>query len=72
MRSDIRRFLLDRRADVTGLSGTGIVAEGVQFTDGLTVLRWLSETPSTIFYDSLEAMFRVHGHDGKTVIRWLP
>jgi len=37
----MRRFLLVRDCDPSGVSGTGIVAEGVQFSDGTAVMHWL-------------------------------
>lgn len=30
----IRTFKLNRKVDVTGVSGTGIVAEGTEFSNG--------------------------------------
>ena len=67
----MRRFQLHRHADVSGVSGTGVVAEGVAFTDGTTVIRWLSDTPSTVLWPSIDAAMRVHGHGGATELRWL-
>ena len=63
-----RRFVLARDDDVTGISGTGIVAEGVIFRDGVGCLRWLTEWPtSVVFYDrGLESIEAIHGHGGKT------
>lgn len=63
-----RRIWLDRKRDLTGVSGTGIVAEGVVFSDGTVVLRWLTEVNSTAIYPSLDAVRRIHGHDGATEI----
>lgn len=34
-----RRFTLVRHDDVTGVSGTGVVADGVRFPDGVVALR---------------------------------
>lgn len=56
--------------DETGKSGIGIVAEGLVFTDGTAVLRWMSATPSTLIFASQEQMEKIHGHDGKTTIIW--
>lgn len=66
-------FLLDRREDVTGVSGTGPVAEGVRFSDGTVALRWTSDWPtSVVFHDrGVESVEAVHGHDGRTKIVWL-
>lgn len=33
-------FELVRNNDVTGISGVGVVAEGVIFSDGTVALRW--------------------------------
>lgn len=65
-------FVLQRDEDVTGVSGTGVVAEGVEFTDGTVALRWTSEWPtSVVFHDrGMESVRHVHGHDGRTRIIW--
>ena len=65
-----RRFFLDRDLDVSGVSGTGIVAEGIQFSDGVCVVRWLSERRSTVVWSDIEDVVFIHGHDGKTQIVW--
>jgi hypothetical protein len=63
-----RTFQLHRDQDPTGISGTGVVAEGCEFTDGKTVLRWLGEHPSVNTFDTLGAAEAeaVHGHGGMT------
>lgn len=61
-----KRFDLIRSTDVSGISGTGRVAEGIQFSDGAVVLRWLGERPSTVVWASLEDAMAIHGHDGAT------
>jgi hypothetical protein len=66
-----RPFQLIRLVDHSGVSGTGVVAEGVQFTTGRAALHWVSNEPSTTAWDSVEAMLRVHGHGGDTVLRWV-
>lgn len=58
-----------RDEDETGVSGTGKVAEGVIFSDGKVVLRWLTATSSTCFYDSQIDVIKIHGHGGKTRLR---
>ena len=76
-----RLFSLVRLEDVTGISGTGIVAEGVQFSDGTAVLRWLQDgvsqvhrergvRPTTVVFESVDAVLALHGHDGATCIAW--
>lgn len=61
-----RLFRLQRNQDVTGVSGPGHVADGVEFADGTVVIRWLSEYASTVVWDRLEEAMHVHGHDGAT------
>lgn len=65
-----RRFHLLRREDVHGVSGNGVVAEGVQFTNGSTVLTWLTHLTSVAVYHSVDVLERIHGHDGKTIVIW--
>lgn len=66
-----RRFVLLRHRDPSGVSGTGTVAEGVQFSDGWVTLHWPSKYPSSTVYESIDHVRELHGHDGSTVIRWL-
>ena len=66
-----RRFLLMRNEDETGVSGTGIVAWGVEFPDGHCVTRWNSLAAQTCTWVALEDIESVHGHNGKTKILWL-
>jgi len=76
----MRRFLLERVEDATGVSGTGWVAEGMQFTNGRCVLCWrfvqgqplpLGQWSSVAVYPSLGMIEQIHGHGGKTVIRMI-
>ena len=64
----MRRFVLERKEDVTGISGTGIVAEGCLFDNGKVSLSWLTEVTSVCVYDSLADVEAIHGHQGSTVI----
>lgn len=66
----MRRFHLRRDVDATGVSGTGTVAEGVEFTDGTCAMRWLSDQTSTAIYSSADAVESIHGHGGNTQIVW--
>jgi hypothetical protein len=64
-------FELIRHADISGVSGTGTVAEGCVFTDGSVALRWRGRNPSTAVWPDLDSIIAVHGHSGSTVVRWL-
>lgn len=66
----VRTFEFHRDYDVTGYSGTGVVAEGVTFDDGVTVVHWRGERRSTVVWQSVEDAIAVHGHDGATRLVW--
>ena len=67
----LKRFLLRRDEDESGVSGTGIVAEGVQFACGWCALSWLTTYQSCGIYPSIEELERIHGHDGRTKVIFL-
>lgn len=66
-----RTFELVRLVDHSGVSGTGVVAHGVQFVSGRVALHWHSNRPSTGVWDNVDDMLAVHGHGGDTILRWL-
>ena len=72
-----RPFKLIRHTDVTGVSGTGVVAEGCQFTSGRIAIDWLGDYGSTVIWQpdsvatALEKVEKVHGHDGATDVVWI-
>jgi hypothetical protein len=66
----MRRFRLVRAVDVTGVSGTGAICEGVVFTDGTVALRWLTERASTAVYACLDDVLAIHGHHGATRVEF--
>lgn len=70
----MRRFRLVRHRDASGVSGSGVVAEGVEFSDGVVAVRWSGRWPTSVVFhdrgmDGVEAA--VHGHGGGAVIEWL-
>jgi hypothetical protein len=67
----VRDFILIREKDITGKSGTGIVAEGVVFTDGFAIIKWLREPYALGIYETLEALISVHGHEGNTHVEFI-
>ncbi|MFF9568476.1 hypothetical protein [Streptomyces sp. NPDC014685] len=67
-----RRFVLRRHTDVSGISGTGDVADGVLWPDGTASVRWRGEHPSAVHWDRGRASVElIHGHQGATEIVWL-
>ncbi len=74
----MRRFILERTVDHTGHSGTGIVAEGLQFSDGKVAMRWRVEDKpkTTTIFDSIEDVIHLHNHEGTafaggTSVEWI-
>ena len=84
---EFRRFELHRQVDHTGMSGTGVVADGVQYADrhilvfpdngelelpsGWVRLVWRGEFSSTVIWSSVEHLLHIHGHGGATFVVWL-
>jgi hypothetical protein len=66
----MRTFHLERDVDVSGISGTGTVADGCVFPDGVTVVRWRGDRQSTVVWPSIEDVEAIHGHGGATRIVW--
>lgn len=67
----MRRFYLQREKDASGVSGTGKVAEGVEFEDGVVAMQWLSHKPSLGIYRNIKHLRDIHGHEGATHIVWV-
>lgn len=74
-----RTFILFRDTDITGISGTGPVADGAVFPDDTTVVRWRDLAgpaadrgvrPTTVVFESIDAVEALHGHNGATRIVW--
>lgn len=68
--STARRFVLVRQEDVSGTSGTGIVAEGVEFSNGSVVIHWLSQLESIEVCANMHVVEAIHGHGGRTTVEW--
>jgi hypothetical protein len=67
----MKTFVMVRDKDISGVSGTGEVAEGVEFEDGQVVICWLSKFHSIGVFDNLHCLEKIHGHEGSTTIKWL-
>ena len=64
-------FQLYRDVDINGISGTGIVAEGVEFSNGSVVLSWsFGDYHTHESLPSISAVRHIHGHNGKTRVLW--
>ena len=70
-RQKMRNFVLQRAEDVSGTSGTGIVAEGCEFSSGWCAITWLTAIGTYAWYPNIKAIDMVHGHEGKTKVVWI-
>lgn len=64
----MKLFYVRRDEDIHGNTGTGIVAEGVIFSDGRGSLRWIADVATTVNFERIEDIETIHGHDGKSVV----
>lgn len=83
IRSTTRRFVVFRRGDLSETHNENQVNppdqpqyEGVVFSDGTTVVRWLTAKRSTSLWPDFDTLWAIHGHDDpnskhQTVIVWL-
>ena len=67
----MRRFILKRNEDISGVSGTGVVAEGALFHNGHYALCWFGDTSTIEVGDSIEDLVKIHGHEGRTIVVWV-
>ena len=67
----MRRFLLRRDEDVSGTSGVGYVAEGLEFWDGWCAMHWRTPINSTTVYRNIDDLLAIHTHNGKSTIEWI-
>jgi hypothetical protein len=58
----MRRFFMHRKNDASGVSGTGVVLEGVLFSTGVVVIHWLTPPPrgSISVFDSIDQFLSIH------------
>ena len=70
-KSPIKTYFLVRDEDVSGVSGVGVVADVAQFENGKVCVAFRLGTAGVsnlIFYDTLEDVETVHGHEGRTYL----
>lgn len=60
----IRTFTVARKVDETGVSGVGVIIEGVEYATGQVVVHWLFPPPrgGIAIFDSLGDFLKVHVH----------
>ena len=83
----MRRFRLVRDVDHSGVSGCGIVADGVVYDHPFAVtfpdaerailpagwvrMTWRTERSSTVLFRSVDDVVAIHGHGGSTRLEWM-
>ena len=67
----MRRFVIDRKQDITNISGTGIILYGIEwFPDGPCDVFWL-RTKTTGQYPSIDVVRSTHCYGGNAEIVFL-
>ena len=58
----IRTFTVYREDDESGISGTGVIIEGVKLASGQAVIHWLYPPPrgGIAIFDSMDDFIKVH------------
>ena len=65
----MRLFHLDRKKDVSGVSGVADnIASGVEFDDGQVVIHWNTAHSSIAIYESISDLELIHCHGDCTKI----
>lgn len=57
---DIQIFKMIRNDDESGISGTGVVLQGVLWPDGHVDMQWISDTPSEVRFNSWKEFKHIH------------
>ena len=66
--TNIEKFYIFKHKDISGVSGTGVVAVGVIFPSGKLVIEWTTYQTSIGFYDNMAKFLAVHSHEGFTEV----
>ncbi len=71
----IRTFTVARQYDETGVSGVGVVIEGVVLATGQTIIHWLTPAPrgALAIFDSMDDFTKIHIRphpDNASILTW--
>lgn len=64
----LKQFYILREEDPSGVSGTGIIAQGVIFPSGKVVMEWCTTHTSIGIYESIDKIQMVHAHKGTCIV----
>ncbi len=67
----MKLFQLHRKEDKSGISGTGLIANGVIYPNGKVSMCWTGELSSIVIYDNIDIVEKIHGHNGCTEICYI-
>ncbi len=67
----MRRFVLNRSQDVTGISGTGVILNGVEHIPGGLCSVYWPKYGTTGQYPSMKVLEAIHCYNGNAVVEWL-
>ncbi|AEO93507.1 gp248 [Bacillus phage G] len=68
----LSEYFLQRNEDFSGVSGTGVVAKGVILPSGKCVHEWSnSYVQSLNMYPNIKAVEHIHGHEGRTIVKFV-
>lgn len=62
----MKTFFLQRDIDISGVSGTGIIAHGVILPSGKVVMEWITTHGSIAIYENINEVQVLHAHKGTT------
>tara|TARA_Y100000310_G_scaffold343994_1_gene454429 strand:+ start:800 stop:1156 length:357 start_codon:yes stop_codon:yes gene_type:complete len=71
----IRTFTIARQYDDTGVSGVGVVVEGVVLATGQAIIHWLTPAPrgALAIFDSMDDFIKIHikpHPDNASILTW--
>lgn len=67
----MRRFVVDRKSDITSISGTGIILYGVEYQRGGQVDVYWLKTRTTGQYPSMDVFRETHCYGGNAEVIYL-
>lgn len=66
-----RRFVVRRKEDPSGVSGTGVVLDGILWPDGTVSTHWRGAAWSNVFWPDLATAESKHCYGGHSEIVWV-
>jgi hypothetical protein len=67
----MKSFEIIREEDNTGLSGTGKVAEGIEFSNGKCVVCWCSDVSTIVIHENIKSIEIIMLSHSKSKINYI-